>query len=279
MRKDFDAQDYISSCALKPEDEVKIVKLSLAMVYADHEGISIDRYINHMKKMSGEVGRRFKALRDAGGDDDVRTRLAALKHVINDIHDYQQDSKNHEILEGADIIRVIDRGRGCSTALCVLYMDVARSYGWQIDGLNLPSQFLCRMEHNGERLIFDPSAGCKIMEAHNLRALVKQTLGDEAELSTEYLDGLDARQSVIHLCNHIKHRRIEMGEYEQALSMVKRMRLLMPEEYRLLLDAGVLFARTNNVTQARTCLNDYIEKAPNDHDKQDAKLLLSELPE
>ena len=279
MRKEFDAQDYISSCALKPEDEVKIGKLALGMVYADHEGISVDRYINHLKKMSGEAERRYKALRGAGSDDDVRTRLAALKHVIADIHDYQQDSKNHEILEGADIIRVIDRGRGCSTALCVLYMDVARSQGWQIDGLNLPSQFLCRLEYNGERLIFDPSSGCKIMEAHNLRALVKQTLGDEAELSTEYLEGLDARQTVIHLCNHIKHRRIEMGEYDQALSMVKRMRLLMPEEYRLLLDAGVLFARTNNIEQAKVCLNDYIERAPNDYDRRDALLLLSELPD
>jgi len=57
------------------------------------------------------------------------------------------------------------------------------------------------------------------------------------------------------------------------------MRLLMPEEYRLLLDAGVLFARTNNIEQAKACLNDYIERAPNDYDRRDALLLLSELPD
>ena len=235
---DFNARDYISSCALKSDGDVKIAELALAMVYDDHEGLSIDRYFNHLQKISGEVERRYRALLEAGSDSDLNTRLAALKHVIADIHDYQPDSRHHEILEGADMIRVIDRGRGCSTALCVLYMDAARAQGWHIEGLNMPSQFLCRLEHKGLRLIFDPSSGCRVMEAHNLRALVKQTLGDDAELSTEYLNGLDARQSVIHLCNHIKHRRIEMGEYDQALSMVKRMRILMPEEYRLLLDAG-----------------------------------------
>lgn len=277
--RDFDATDYISSCALKSDDDIKMAELALAMVYDDHENLSIDRYFNHLKKISGEVDRRFRALLEAGSSNDSNTRLAALKHVISDVHDYQPDSQHHEILEGADMVRVIDRGRGCSTALCILYMDAAREQGWQVEGLKMPSQFLCRLEHEGGRLIFDPSSGCRIMEAHNLRALVKQTLGDDAELSTEYLEGLNVRQSIVHLCNHIKHRRIEMGEYDQALLMVKRMRILMPDEYRLLLDAGVLYARTDNIKQARICLNDYIEKAPNHYDRRDAMLLLSELPD
>lgn len=279
LRNDFNALDYISSCALKSDREIKIAKLAVAMVYEDHEGISIDRYINHLEKMSSEVERRYKALIKAGSDDDVATRLAALKHVISDTHNYQPDSEHHEILEGADMIRIIDRGLGCSTALGVLYMDAAHRQGWDVEGLNFPSRFLCRIEHQGERLIFDPSSACRMMEAHNLRALVKQILGDEAELSTEYLKGLGTRQTIVHLCNHIKHRRIEMGEYAQALSMVKRMRMLIPEEYRLLLDAGVLFARTDDAKQARLCLNEYIEKAPNHYDREDARMLLSELPE
>ncbi len=274
---DFDALDYISSCALKSNDEIKSAELAIALVYDDHEVVSVDRHINHLKKISDEVGRRFCALIEAGSDNDVGARLAALKHVIIDIHDYQPDTKNHEILEGADMIRVIDRGRGCSAALGVLYMDAALRQGWQIEGVNFPSRFLCRIEHEGMRLIFDPASSCAVMEAHDLRALVKEALGEEAELSTQYLEGLDAKQSVIHLCNNIKLRRIEMGEYRKALSLVRRMLVLEPDEFRLLLDAGVLSARLNENDQAREYLNDYIEKAPDDYDRRDALILLSEL--
>ena len=279
LRDDFDAQKYISACALKSHEEIDLAKLCIAMAYEDHAGLSLDRYLNHISKISTQVGRRYKELRAAGSDDDCGTRLAALKHVISDTHDYQTDSDNHEILEGADLIRVIDRGLGCSAAICILYMDAARKQGWHIEGLNMPALFLCRLEYEGERLIFDPSSGCRMMEAHNLRALVKQKLGDAAELSTEYLNGLNARQSVIHLCNHIKHRRIEMGEYDRALSLVENMMIIAPDEYRLLLDAGVLLTRTGNYKRARTCLEDYIKTAPHAQDKQDAMMLLDDLPD
>jgi len=274
---DFDALDYISSCALKSDDEIKVAELAIALVFDDHETVSIDRHLNHLKKISDEVGRRFCALIEAGSDDDVRARLAALKYVIIDVHDYQPDTKNHEILEGADMIRVIDRGRGCSAALGILYMDAAHRQGWHIEGINFPSHFLCRIEHEGVRLIFDPSSSCAVMQAHDLRSLVKNTLGDKAELSAQYLDGIDVKQSIIHLCNNIKLRRIEMGEYRNALSMVRRMLVLSPDEYRLLFDAGVLSARLSENDQAKEYLNKYIEKAPDDYDCRDALILLSEL--
>ena len=279
LRSDFNAQDYISECALKSKEAIDLAGVCIAMIYHDHDGLSVDRYFNHVTKISNEVGRRFKELIKAGSEDDCGTRLAALKYVISDIHDYQVDSDHYEILEGADIIRVIDRGRGCSTAVSVLYMDAARKQGWNIEGLNLPARFLCRLEFQGERLIFDPSLSCRVMEAHNLRALVKQALGDGAELSTEYLRGLDVRETAVHLCNHIKHRRIEMGEYKRALSLIDKMMVLAPDEYRLLLDAGVLLVRTGNYSRARECLEAYIETAPSEFDKQDALMLLSDLPE
>ena len=70
-----------------------------------------------------------------------------------------------------------------------------------------------------------------------------------------------------------------MGEYKRALSLIDKMMVLAPDEYRLLLDAGVLLVRTGNYSRARECLEAYIETAPSEFDKQDALMLLSDLPE
>lgn len=277
LRNDFDAHDYINVCALKSDQEIDVGRLALAMSYDDHTEISIDRYVNHLNKLSDEVGRRFVALLEAGSDDDASTRLAALKDVICDQHAYQLDSEYHEILEGADLIRVIDRGKGCSAALCVLYIHAARKQGWDVVGLDFPARFLCRLEYAGERMIFDPSSSCTVMKAHNLRAMVKHVLGDSAELSNAYLNGLDVRQTIVHLFNHLKHRRIEMGEYQQALLMVNRMRILVPNEYRLLLDSGVLCARIGFTERAIKDLRQYVDKAPSYYDREDAMMLLADL--
>lgn len=277
INSDFRALEYIESCTSKANEDIDVGLLAMAMVYDDHEGLLIDRYKNHVNKVADQVNSYYQGLIGEGAEDDVGVRLAALKHVIYDSHHYQADTKDHEILESADFIRVIDRGKGCATALCLLYMDSACKAGWQIEGLNVPSGYLCRLEYDGQRIVFDPAQGCRVMQAHDLRHALKQSLGEAAELSTEYLKGKNVRQVVVHLCNHIKLRRIEMGEYEKALQIITRMRLLVPDEYRLLLDSGVLFARTGNNQEAIYCLNAYIGKAQNFYDKHEAKMLLQEL--
>jgi len=51
--------------------------------------------------------------------------------------------------------------------------------------------------------------------------------------------------------NNAKLRQIEGEDYLGALKTVEVMRLLDPNEYRLLFDAGVLYARTHQVMALR----------------------------
>ena len=262
---------------LKEDKDIDLGQMALDLSRDDHVGVSVDRYESHFKKLRKEVAARYDELIKSGAEDDAGVRVAALKHVLSDIHDYRVDTDEHEILESADIMRVIDRALGCRTALCLLYMDIARAQGWIIEGLNFPNYFLCRIEKDGERLIFDPSQGCRVLEAQDLRAIVKDALGDQAELSNDYYEGVDGRATVIHLYNFIKTRYIEVGNYSAAIAIVERMRSVAPDEYRLLLDAGVLYARLDEREKAIECLNEYIDKAPNYYDREDARLLLGEL--
>lgn len=267
---------YLRICGESAEQDIEIGRLAITLFSADHQGISVNRYHTHLQKIFDEVSERHCALIEQGSDDDVYTQLAAMKHVISDLYGYTADDPHHEVLESADIMRVIDRGRGCSAALGLLYIDVARRMGWGIEGLEFPNSFFCRLEMNGLRLIFDPSSACKVLQAHDLRNIVKEALGDNAELSAHYLEGLDVRSCLVHLGNLIKSRRIEMGEYTAALDMIERMRSFSPQEYRLLLDAGVLYARIQKESEAIACLTEYIERAPH-QDRPEAIQLLNSL--
>ena len=255
--------------------DIDLAEMVFGLVAPFHEGVSIERYVRQTKKIFEDVGARHEALLAEGAEDDARTRLASLKYVISDQHGY--DVVDGESLEVADLMRVIDLGKGNAAALCVLYMDAARKMGWEIEGLNFPKVFLCRLEKDGERVIFNPSQGCKMMEAHDLRALVKEGLGEEAELSNAYYDGLGARDTAVHLCNALKLRHIEMGDYRAALELVLRMREVAPDEYRLLLDAGVLHARLNQRDEAVGALEMYVDQAPDYYDRHEALMLLDEL--
>lgn len=260
-----------------PDDAIDLGRVALYLAALDQPGISLERYDIHLRKLADEVRERHQALLEAGATDSVETRLAALKHIIADKHDYDGDTEKYDDLQNASLIRVIDRRKGMPIALAILYIQTGRSLGWDVYGLNLPGHFVCRIDQDGQRVIFDPFNRCAMLQAHELRQLVKRSMGPHAELSADYYHPANNRTILMRLQNNIKLRRIEAEDYEGALETVEAMRAVDPGEYRLLLDAGVLYARTNRLQNAIVTLEAYIEKAPGDRDRQEAALLLDQL--
>jgi len=271
--------ETLQDIGTQQDDSINLARTALYIAALDQPGLSLERYEIHIRRLADEVRDRHDALVHAGAKDAVETRLAALKHIVADKYDYTGDNDTYDDLQNASLIRVIDRRRGMPIALGILYIQIGRNLGWPLHGLNIPGHFVCRIDQDGQRLIFDPFNKCTILQAPDLRQLVKKTLGPNAELSVNYYEPADNRTILVRLQNNIKLRRIEAEDYEGALRIVEAMRAIDPAEYRLLLDAGVLYARTNRLQSAIETLEDYINKAPGDRDRREAALLLQQLRE
>lgn len=274
---DFDAAAILDEAGATPDEALKPAIVALALAAVHHPGISIGRYVSHLDKLSGDVAARFNALCTEGAEDNAGTRLAALQYVLADTEQYEGDTDNYDALENADLMRVIDRRRGLPVALSILYMHAASAQGWPVRALNFPGHVVCRIDTDGQRFLFDPFERCKVMEAHHLRAIVKRVNGPGAELSVDYYEAVSNRAVLTRLQNNIKLRQVEAGDYEAALATVERMRLIDPDEYRLLFDEGVLGSKVGRKKQAMKALEEYIHKAPDYKNRQEAATLLQHI--
>lgn len=260
-----------------PDHEIPLAETALLLSASYDSGIDLSRYRAHLDKIVEEVGVRFKALLKAGADDSAETRLAALKHIISDQYKYEGDKDNYDDLQNADLVRVIDRRKGLPIALAIITLHAAHAQGWIMEGLNFPGHFLLRLELGPHRVITDPFNNFQIMQAPDLRALLKKIAGPEAELAASYYESATSRDILIRLQNNIKHRQIEHEDYAGALKTVEQMRLIAPHENRLLFDSGVLHARTGHVIQAIGILEEYLKHATIQRDRYDAQMFLSSL--
>lgn len=273
----FDARATLEENGRKEDVAVDLFGVAMAFSAGMHPGINADRYFNHMTKVSRDVAARHAELIAAGAADGAGTRLAALKHIIVEREGYTGDRDTYDDLQNADMIRVIDRRRGMPIALALLYICAGRAQGWQVEGLNFPGHFLCRMDYGAERIIFDAFSDCAVMDAADLRALVKKVRGPSAELSVDYYSPCGNRDILIRLHNNIKLRLIAAEDYDAALEAIEMMRLLDPAEYRLLFDAGILYAKTGKNAQASDVLEKYLNVVKNPRDRQDAEMILREI--
>lgn len=249
----------------------------MALATAFQSGLLAGKYFHQLRKIADDVGLRHKELLAAGAIDNAETQIAALKHVIADTNGYAGDVETYDDIQNADLTRVMERRKGMPITLALIYIHAARAQGWDISGLDFPGHFLCRLEKDGKRLIFDVFERCKIMEAPDLRKILKKIKGPNAELSADYFLPAGNRSILMRLENNIKYRQIEMEDYEGALRTVETMRFIDAQEYRLLLDTGVLCARTNRVKDGIEALENYIKLAPNDRNRHEAAMLLQEL--
>ena len=272
--------DQILDLAGKVDDgEIHLTDTALAIAAQESLGISIERYQIHIQKMIEEVSMRYKELLVEGASDDAKTKLAALKHVIHNTHGYEGDSENYDDLQNVNLIRVIERRKGMPVAISLLYIHVGLAQNWDVAALNFPAHVVCRIDDSGERILFDPFHQCKILQAPDLRNLLKTLVSPQAELIAEYYEVASKRELLTRLQNNIKLRQIEMEEYSEAVKTIETMRRIDPAEYRLLLDAGVLYARTNQALAAVDALERYIELTPSTSDRQEALMLLQQIRE
>ena len=260
-----------------PDKDIKLAHTALSLSAAHQAGVNLDRYYHHLDEVAQYTAKRFQALLDAGADDSVETRLAALKHAICDEFKYDGDEDSYDDLQNADLVRVIDRRKGLPIALSVIAIHAAQAQGWPIEGLNFPGHFLLRLQKESHLVITDPFHQFQILGAPELRALLKKMAGPEAELSATYYEGASSRDVLIRLQNNIKHRLIEQEDYEGALKIVEELRLIAPKEYRLLFDSSVLHARTGHIRAAIDLMEEYLKNPVPARDRHDAQLFLISL--
>lgn len=277
MTQDID--QIIEQAGQSADCDIHLVNVALAMAAVDSPGLSIERYQNHIQKMSDEVGVRHSDLLKEGADDNAQTRIDALRYVIAETYEYDGDRETYDDLQNANLIRVIERRKGLPVTISLLYLYISEVQGWDVDVLSFPAHVVCRMDMDGQRLLFDPFNKCQILQAADLREFLKTLVDPNAELSTEYYNPSSKRDVLIRIQNNIKLRQIEGEDYMGAVKTVEMMQRLDPDEYRLLLDAGVLYARTNQGVAAVAALEKYIDLAPSQEDRRDALVLLLQIRE
>ena len=157
-------------------------------------------------------------------------------------------------------------------------LDVARAAGLTAEGLAFPVHFLLRIEDGaGRRLILDPSAGGKVVEPPDMRALLKIATGLGAELEPAHYAAMGNRDMVVRLQNETKLRLLRCGHIDRALGVVEATLLLAPDLALLWREAGLMHMRLDNPGGAVAALEQFMARTTNAQARARTQDLLAEL--
>lgn len=166
-----------------------------------------------------------------------------LAEVVARSYGYRGDRDSYDDLQNADLARVIERRKGLPVALSILYVHVARAQGWAAEGLAFPAHFLIRVGIDGARYVLDPFHDGAVRDAADLRGLVRQVLGPDAELHPNHFDPVSDRDVLLRLENNVRLRLAKREDWAGAAQSLERMLAIAPDRPELLFEAGQLNTR------------------------------------
>lgn len=272
-----EAFQYLRRLGAAPDGDIDLGEAALALGLLFLPGLHLGRYRQHLRKLAEQAAAEHQSRLRMGEDDTLALRVQVLRKIIHEAHGYEGDEKSYDDIQNANFIRVIERRKGLPVALGILYIVLARKAGWACAGLNFPGHFLIRLEKDGQRVILDPFRHGEEMDAASLRQLLKSIVGKNAELSHQYYDPVTTRDILVRLENNLKQRLIQNEEYGQAIMAAEAIGAFSPQEYRVHLDKGVLYAKLGQKQQAVAALEAYIAQTPHAKERQHAQQLLAQI--
>src|SRR6185503_3813964 len=159
---------------------------------------------------------------------------------------------------------------GIPLTLSIVYMEVARRAGLQVDGINFPGHFLvrCPQAHSGQ-LVIDPFHSGALLSEHNCRLLLQKHVGSEVAFSKSLLAPATRSQIMVRMLLNLKKIYVHMRSFPQARDVTELLLGLTPSALSELRDRGLLAYHLNDITSALRDLQTYLKLASmSDMDKE-----------
>ena len=274
MRLPLDIRARLTEIGGAADGSIDLFETALVLAAADRPGARLEPYRRHMEGIISEV-------RTYVGSTEplvpLGLRIEGLVQVIIKRYGYGGTQEVFDDLDAVNMMRVIDSRSGMPIVIGILFMQTARTLGWDICGLDFPGRFLVRLEAGGERRILDPFAGGAVVEPRDMRDMFKAIAGNHVELRAEHYRDMGNRDILLRLQGNIKIRLLREERFDDALETLEVMLLLAPDKLELWRETGLLHARLDHIKDAIRALEEYLRRCGTDETRYNTSMLLQEL--
>jgi regulator of sirC expression with transglutaminase-like and TPR domain len=233
-----------------------------ALVIARIEYPSLDPapYLARLDAMGEAARQRIARQVEETGNDSPTTCVSGINAYLFGEQRFAGNRERYEDPRNSCLNEVLDRRTGIPITLSVVYMEVARRAGLQVDGINFPGHFLVRCPEtaNTPYLIIDPFHAGALLSEHKCRLLLQKHVGNDVAFSKSLLAPATRTQIIVRMLLNLKRIYVHMRSFPQARDVTELLLAITPSALSELRDRGLLAYHLNDVTAALRDLQAYL---------------------
>ena len=242
---------------------IGLAQAALAIARIEYPRLDPAPYLERLDAMGESARLAITRQAHAGGGPTAFSRISALNdYLFTELH-FVGNRDKYEDPRNSCLNEVLERRTGIPITLSLVYMEVARRAGLQIEGVNFPGHFLVRCPeigtHGHDGVIIDPFHAGALLSEHDCRVLLQRHVGSEVAFNRSLLVSATRTQIMVRMLLNLKNVYVHMRSFPQARDVTELLLAITPSALSELRDRGLLAYHLNDVTSALRDLQTYLK--------------------
>lgn len=251
----------------RPDDRISLAEAALVVASQEYPGLNVPAYLERLDSMGEELKARMP-----GEGAHAATQIRALNRYLFEEQGFSGNAADYYDPRNSYLNEVLDRKTGVPITLSIVYMEVGRRAGLQLEGVAFPGHFLVKCVLSVGNVVLDPFGGGQALGLDDLARLLSQVRGgspiDRDDIPT-LLDSASNREILARLLRNLKGIYLQKEDLPRALAALDRMLLIFPEMAQDVRDRGLLHLKMECFRAARDDLDRYLDLDPEASDRGD----------
>jgi regulator of sirC expression with transglutaminase-like and TPR domain len=193
--------------------------------------------------------------------------IAALNQVLFTQEHFRGNQNDYYDPRNSFLNDVLERHTGIPISLSLIYIEVGKRLGLQIEGIGLPFHFVVRYHVPDGDIYIDPFEQGRLLIEQQCRERVLQMLKGRVKFNPRWLEPVSNRQFLVRMLGNLKNIYLYISDYPRALPICERILLLTPKAPLELRDRGIVHLQLKHYSRALRDFTSYLELAPDAENK------------
>jgi regulator of sirC expression with transglutaminase-like and TPR domain len=238
-----------------PDDAFDLAQAALLLAAEEYPGLDVAGYLGRLDAFAATLRARLEDLR-------APAVVSALNHLLFGEQGFRGNADDYYDPRNSFLNEVLERRLGIPITLSVLYMEVGRRAGLDIEGVGLPGHFIVRVSDGQGALLVDPFHEGRVLSETDCQKRLDRIYAGKVSLEPELLAPITRKAILARMLRNLKTIYVKAEDYPRALKIVELLQLLCPELPEEIRDRGLIHAALDCYALAAQDLEAYLARVP-----------------
>jgi regulator of sirC expression with transglutaminase-like and TPR domain len=253
-----------TSAVRGPDGEIRLARAALLIAAAEQPDLDVDGYVARLAALAD-------AARPARRAADPLERLHRLREFLFEELGFAGDRSDYFDPRNSQLNHVLDRRLGIPITLSLVFIEVGRQLGLEMEGVGLPGHFITGARIAGEQVLLDPFNRGALLTVETCGEVVRRALGRPVRLTPQHFAPVSNRQFLARMLANLKGIYWRQEAWDKVVRVIDRTLALNPAAAGERRDRGAAWSNMGRLERGVADWERYLTEFPNAEDHEQVR--------